>query len=100
MENHMSDNYDQLPKKDPLNVDPDDVLRELSASTTTNTLDINQIKNLCEQLSVAVYNEIVLIENKIASYDQAIQKLTQSRDELEEYRKRFTGMYELIKRRE
>lgn len=99
MANYVLDKYIQHPKIDPLSVETNAFLHEFSDPIAANLPELNQMENLCESMGVVLHERIELLEKGIASYDHAIQELTKRRKELEEYRGRFTGMYELLKRR-
>lgn len=99
MANNGLDKYIQHPKIDPLSVETNAFLHEFSDPIVATLPELTQMENLCESMGVVLHERIELLEKGIASYDQAIQELTKRRKGLEDYRERFTGMYELLKRR-
>lgn len=99
MANYGLDKYIQHPKIDPLSVETNAFFQEFSDPIVAALPELNQMENLCENMGVVLHEGIEFLEKAIASYDQAIQELTKHKKEYEEYRERFSGMYELLKRR-
>jgi len=100
MANYVLDKYIQHPKADPLSIETNAFSHEFSDPIIATLPELNQMENLCESMRIMLHERIELLEGWITSCDQAIQELTKRREEFEEYRERFSGMYELLKRRE